>query len=206
MSILVTSISILETRGILDTKLVENRVSDVRACLYTDIYVDDFNLVAIGEQGSIRDEEFWEDMTRSYIPCAASFAHHGLLKYLGTVYLRHINLSSVPAEHLASLVSIARTCISIRNMSGCSLVTILNNVRCELDISYQSLDREETEALARVIKGCGVDQSVYLGRSVKLDMSTLSGDKANVLVKHVDRYKKSCKVTKIQRIKKLFNI
>ena len=201
VEILVTKISILETRSILDTKLVENRASDIRNGLQ-------YSRIIMGIEGiGMLEKELRDDIVRSYVPCAASFAHHGLLKYPGNgILLRDINLSSVPAEHMASLVSIARTYVSIRNVSGCSLVPILDNVKCQLSISYQSLDREETEALARVIKGCGIDRSVYLDESVKLDMSTLSSDNVNVLVEHVDEYKKSCKVTKIQKIKKLCNI
>ena len=202
--IFVTSISILETRGILDTKLVENRASDVRSGLqYWDGFNHDWSMVA--EDWGGRDKEFLDDMVRSYVPCAASFAHHGLLNswgVWGALLLHNINLSSVPAAHIASLVSLVTSALFMRNVRGCSLVPILDNVKCDLTISCQSLDSEETAALARAIGCRGVNFS--LGGRVKFDMSTLSTE--NVLVEHVDRYKKSCKVTKRQKIKNLCNI
>ena len=39
------------------------------------------------------------------LKCGASLAHHGLLSSVRKMKLRHVDLSSVPAQHLASLVS-----------------------------------------------------------------------------------------------------
>ena len=63
------------------------------------------------------------------------------------------DLTSVPPEHLASLVSSVTRCVFIKNVSGCDFVTILDSVKSqELDIYYCSLGNEETEALVRAME------------------------------------------------------
>ena len=82
------------------------------------------------------------------ITCAASLAHHGLLGSVRLMRLDDVDLTSVPAEHLASLASSVTESVTIINVSGCGLVTILDNVKSrDLVIRYQRLDSEETQAL-----------------------------------------------------------
>ena len=80
----------------------------------------------------------------SVITCAYSLAHHGLLSSMKDMVLRDVDLTSVPAEHLASLASCVTRIVYIENVSGCDLVTILDSVKSkELHISSQSLDSVE---------------------------------------------------------------
>ena len=87
------------------------------------------------------------------ITCAASLAHHRLLGSVEEMRLCNVDLTSVPAEHLASLVSSVTGTVYIRNVSGCDLVTILDSVKSRvLDIRYQSLGSEETRALVQAME------------------------------------------------------
>ena len=95
---------------------------------------------------------------------AASLAHHGLL---GKLKIRSLHLeedlSSVPVEHLTSLISIETMSIVIRNVSGCDLVTILASVKCDLlYIQSQHLGTEETQALVQAMES-GVSDFLGLG-------------------------------------------
>ena len=86
--------------------------------------------------------------------------------------LCNVDLTSVPAEHLASLASSVTRMVTIENISGCNLVTILDNVKSRvLNISNQSLGREETQALVRAMDS-GVEELV-LDREVTLDIRDL---------------------------------
>ena len=121
------------------------------------------------------------DDARKYlcnITRAASLAHHGLLGKLKMrkLYLED-DLSSVPVEHLKSLISIVATPTSdfqghfllrsqreilillIRNVSGCDLVTIFDSVNCDhlssslfFYIESQHLGTRETEALVQAME------------------------------------------------------
>ena len=106
------------------------------------------------------------------ITCAASLAQHRLLGSVYMMLLKDVDLTSVPAEHLASLVSRVTGYVTISNVSGCDLVTILDSVRSKkMEISRQSLDSEETQALVQAMESRveGVD----LGREVTLDIRDL---------------------------------
>ena len=109
------------------------------------------------------------------ITCAASLAHHGLLGSLRDVRLVDVDLTSIPAEHLASLVSSVTGCVTIKNVSGCNLVSILNSASVkskELDFGrYQSLGSEETQALVQAMESRV--ESVGLGGEVTLDIKIL---------------------------------
>ena len=82
-----------------------------------------------------------EEFAKSNLPeitCAASLANHRLLGSVKEMSLWDVDLTSVPAEHLASLFSSVIWRVFLRNVSGCGLVTILDNVKSELlDISSQ---------------------------------------------------------------------
>ena len=103
---------------------------------------------------SFEEEEDWLiDITLINLKCAASLAYRGLLGPLEEVKMCG-DLTSIPPEHLVSLVSSVTWSVKIENVSACDLVTILDSVRnCEeIVIAYQSLSREETEALVRVME------------------------------------------------------
>ena len=72
--------------------------------------------------------------------------------------LWNVDLTSVPAEHLASLASSVTRMVTIENISGCNLVTILDNVKSRvLNIPNQSLGSEETQALVQAMES-GVEE------------------------------------------------
>ena len=106
------------------------------------------------------------------ITCAASLAHHGLLGSVKEMVLRNVDLTSVPAEHLASLVSSVTGRVTIENVSGCDLITILDSVKSRvLNISWQSLGREETQALVRAMESHVEEVQLY--KDVTLDIGDL---------------------------------
>ena len=91
---------------------------------------------------------------------AASLAHYGLLGKLKISSLHLENdLSSVPIEHLTSLMSKETEMLLIRNVSGCDLVTIFHSVnsdhlsfRLHFYIEGQHLVTEETQALVQAME------------------------------------------------------
>ena len=108
--------------------------------------------------------------------CGASLAHHGLLGSMDRLRLRNVDLSQVPSQHLASLVSCVTSYLCIENISGCDLVNLLTSLNCGcLTITSQSLGREETQALVHAMES-GVEK-VKLGDEegqVKLDIEALT--------------------------------
>ena len=103
------------------------------------------------------------------ITCAASLANHRLLGSVGLMWLSDVNLTSVPAEDLASSVT---GIFFIKNVSGCNLVTILGSVKSKvLKIFRQSLDSEETQALVQAMESCV--KEVWLDYKVTLDIRDL---------------------------------
>ena len=81
---------------------------------------------------------------------AASLLQNGVVGSLERMHMHYLDLSSVPAEHLALLASNVTTVVSIRNVSNTDLSPILDNLKCiQFDTSGQSLGREETQALVR---------------------------------------------------------
>ena len=106
------------------------------------------------------------------VSCAVSLAHHRLLGSVKDMGLRNVDLTSVPAEHLASLVSSVSWSVYIENVSGCDLVTILDSVKSRwLVIKDQSLGREETQALVQAMESRV--EEVVLREGVTLDIRDL---------------------------------
>ena len=108
------------------------------------------------------------------IPYAASLAHHGILGSVEQLFLCDVDLTSVQADHLASLVSSVTWRVAISNVIGCDLVNILDGVKSldfGLVIANQSLGSEETRALVRVMES-GVT-SVEMGDGLTLDIRVL---------------------------------
>ena len=142
---------ISETKDILDTKVIENLARRV------------WEMVRLPS-----------DPRLSEIIRAASLAHQRLLGSMWGMWLHDVDLTSVPAEHLASLASCVTGRVVIENVRGCGLVTILDNVKNwgqELVISKQSLGSEETQALVRAMESHVV--KVWLYDKVTLDMRIL---------------------------------
>ena len=83
-----------------------------------------------------------------------------------------VDLSTVPAQHLASLASCVTSMLRIQNVSGCDLVSLLNSLKCvELCICKQSLGREETQALVQAMESRVWD--VTLNHEVTLDIESV---------------------------------
>ena len=119
------------------------------------------------------------------IICAASLAHHRLLGSVRRIGLRDVDLTSVPAEHLASLVSKVTGRVTITSVSDC--VNILDNVKSEeLDITDKCLGSEETWALVRAMES-GVEY-VLLSVEVTLDIRVLMEYSGQGKCKRVECY------------------
>ena len=104
----ISSFIILETRGILDTDVIKELARRAR----TNLAYLPSNLPAITG--------------------AASLAHHRLLGSVDLMRLYNVDLTSVQAEYLASLVLSVRGYVSIGidYVSGRDLVIILDSVKC----------------------------------------------------------------------------
>ena len=146
---------ILEARAIIDTEKIERLTEGVRRFIAKEVIV-------MGH---------WR--MREVIPCAASLAHHGLLGSVKSLRLWRVDLSQVPAQHLTSLASCVTWRLSIENVRGSDLVSLLTSLNCyELDIYCQSLDREETLVMVQAME-TGVEK-VRLDEKVTLDIEALT--------------------------------
>ena len=107
------------------------------------------------------------------ITCGASLAYYGLLRsVISDMWLTDFDLTSVPDEHLTSLVSSIQYRLYINNVSGRDLVSILDGCKSYwLTIKNQSLDSEETEALLLAMETNFA--RLQLEGGVTLDMETL---------------------------------
>ena len=105
------------------------------------------------------------------ITTAASLAHHGLLGSVEEMWLDYKDLSSVPAEHLASLAACVKWRVFIRTVSNTDLTSFLDSCKSKvLDIYKQSLSTGETEALVRAMANV---EKVALEGTLTHDISTL---------------------------------
>ena len=145
---------VLETRGIIDPGLIENLAQKV---IYVNIN--------------------YSSLSGHFLPlikCAASLAHHGLLGSLHWLSMYSADLSSVPIDHLASLVSSVSVHVAINNVSGFDLITFLDSVKSHaLSIRNhrQSLGSEETQALVQAMESHL--EKVVLHKGVTLDIEAL---------------------------------
>ena len=89
----------------------------------------------------------------SDITTAAILVHQGMLGSIVGLFLRDVDLATVPAEHLASLASSITEYVYINNVSSCDLINILERVKCKrVYISRQILSSEETQALVQAME------------------------------------------------------
>ena len=179
---IVQSCIVLETRGILTPDVFESLAQRVRHTL---------NVVKIYDEGCLTlNEQVRRALGKSFLPaisCAASLAHHGLLGSMQRMVLRDVDLTSVPAEHLASLASSVTFSVCIQNVSGCDLITILDSVKSRLlSIRSQSLDSEETQALVRAMDSRV--EEVWLYEEVTLDIRELMEYNGQGKCRRVDCY------------------
>ena len=118
--------------------------------------------------------ESFEDppLSVAEITRAASLAHQGHLGSVEELWL-DVNLSSIPADHLASLVSRVKGSVCIENVNGCDLITILDSVKSKcLSVWSQSLDSEETRALVRAMESRVEEVGLY--EEVTLDIKAMT--------------------------------
>ena len=120
---------ILEAKGILNPDKIEGLIERIRDAL----------MDPDGDMDRTDEDQ---------LKCAASLAHHGLLGSLTLLSVNHVDLSSIPEKHLVSLVSRVTRHLTINNVIGCDLVSLLSSLQCEeLGIPKMSLGRVETQAL-----------------------------------------------------------
>ena len=143
-------IIILETKGILDPEVIENLARRVKG------KQDDFS------------------SSLPVITCAASMAHHGLLGSVENMRLYHVVLTSVPAEHLASLASSVTEHVHIENVHGGGLVNFLDGVKSKvLNIEELSLGSEETRSLVQAMESHVEEVELGGVRGVTLNIRVL---------------------------------
>ena len=121
------------------------------------------------------------------ISCAASLAHHGLLKSLERLKMIDVDLGKVPTHQLVSLASCVTRSLCIQNVSGCDIVALLDSVKCQvLGIDGQKLRTEDTQALVRAMKTSVV--KVYIGscEDVTLDIEALTKYNHQGKCKYID--------------------
>ena len=86
----------------------------------------------------------------------------------------NVDLSSVPADHLASLVSRASWSVAINNVHGCDLITFLDSVKSggiSIRNHRESLGSKETQALVRAMESHVEHLTLHQG--VTLDIEAL---------------------------------
>ena len=144
---------ILEARSILDTDKIER----------------------LAESFKRWAKRYYTRWRISELTCGASLAHHGLLGSVDMLTLSNVDLSPVPAKHLASLASCVTLILNIGNVNCCDLVSLLSRLKCDqLQILNQKLGREETQALVQAMES-GVECVVlYLNEEMTLDIKALS--------------------------------
>ena len=127
------------------------------------------------------------------ITCAASLAQYGFIRSVRNMMLRHVDLSSIPADHLASLVSCVTWIVEIRiDASGFDLVRFLDSLRCEWLYVGVSMGRKETQALVRAMESHVVNVriiNVYPGRGdMTLDIKALTKYSGRGKCRHIQYY------------------
>ena len=106
---------------------------------------------------------------------AASLAHHGMLGSVEWMLLSNVDLACIPAEHLASLTSCVTEYVSIRTVSNCDIISILDSVKSQgLFISSKSLSCEETQALVRAMESSVEELGLGTWGEVSLDTRALT--------------------------------
>ena len=104
---------------------------------------------------------------------AASFAYHGMLGSGLYIKLEDVDLTSVPVEHLASLIYCVTARIDIINVTN--LLCILNNIKSKvLAIRSQTLSSEETRALVRAMDSNMEYVTIGEWGEVSLDITALT--------------------------------
>ena len=99
--------------------------------------------------------EFYRNLpSLQQLACAGILAHAGMLRPVTYMSLHDIYLSTIPAEHIAALVSTVTEKVGIyESVIGCDLVSIFNSVNsCYFSIRKPKLKSDEIHALARALE------------------------------------------------------
>ena len=116
-------------------------------------------------------DDHWYVPSLPEITTAASLAHYGFLRPVEEMRLQYVDLSSVPAEHMASLAACVTDRVIISNVHNFDLINILDNIECQsCYIHGHSLNREESLALVRAMESRV--EKVTLGGEVDIKVLT----------------------------------
>ena len=118
----ITNVIWLSKYGIMDTEVIRSLAARVRDNLTTPDVSQNVELIR----------------------CAANLLHRGLMGKMESIWLGDPwntgDLSTVPTEHLVSLVSSVKDTVTIENVNSWDLVPIFDSLNCEeLKISHQRL-------------------------------------------------------------------
>ena len=105
---------------------------------------------------------------------AASMAFNGLLGSVTDMILNEVDLSSVPADHMAALISCVKFHVDIMSVN-CDLLRILDSVKSKvLSINNQRLNSEKTGALVRAMESRVEEVELGEWGDLSLDITALS--------------------------------
>ena len=145
--------------GIITKSMIERNWSLVPGCLPSDKMISHAKELEMKgvlpsrvlESLAERIKEKFDNSSLPEITFAASLAHHGYLGSVETMFLWDVDLTTIPADHLSSLVSRVTKSVGFDNVIG--LVTILDSAKSLLlEMDGQSLGTEETQALLQAMK------------------------------------------------------
>ena len=136
---------------------------------------------------NVRERVAYQIPSLPEIACAASWAYHKLhilgsqedpefrgWQWLANTNLHDVDVSSIPPDHLVAFMCCVSRYLSLDNVSGSGLVTILSNVHSlRLFIDNETLDVEETKALVKSMEAEGFYIKLMIG-DVNLDIKTLT--------------------------------
>ena len=109
------------------------------------------------------------------ITCAASLANQGFIKTIRDLNLCHVDLSSIPADQLASLVFCVTDTVEIRNtVSGFDLVRFIDSLRCKWLLIGVIMGTEETQALVKAMESHVVNVMIRGSWKMTLDIAELT--------------------------------
>ena len=120
---------------------------------------------------------------------AASLAYHGCIKTIRNLDLRHIDLTSIPADHPATLVSCVTCEVTIMNtVTGFDLVRFIDSLRCEWLYIGVIMGTEETQALVRAMESHLVNVRIRGSWKMTLDIAELTKYSGQGKCSHIQCY------------------
>ena len=109
------------------------------------------------------------------VTCAASLAHHSFIKSIPSLLLSRLDLSLIPVDQLASLVSCVTWSVEIRSdVTGCDLLRFIDSLRCEWLYIGVNMGSEETQALVKAMESHVVNVMIRGSWKMTLDITELT--------------------------------